>query len=105
MSEGRVHADLGYTICNHVQPYIPRSITPNQMTLFNHVLNWFLLYLSWLGGDVTLGLQDRQNLLLVCSAVNFVCMMLDCLDGMHARRTGQCSKVLDAFSSPHRSVD
>jgi len=96
----RVHADLGYTLCSYVGPHIPRDITPNQMTMFNHILNWYLLYLSWISVEPSLDVSGRRQLLLICSGINFVCMMLDCLDGMHARNTGQCSKVRRNLSLP-----
>lgn len=37
--------------------------------------------------------QLRIGCLAICSLLNFICMMLDCLDGMHARNTNQCSKL------------
>eukprot|EP00494_Astrolonche_serrata_P020023 UN20240 len=42
-----------------------------------------------------------------CSLTNYISMALDCLDGMHARATNQCSRVgelldhwTDSFSVP-----
>ncbi len=55
------------------------------------VCNWILFGLS-----VTAQNFDRDThvrMLVAAGVVNFLCMMLDCLDGMHARNTNQTSKV------------
>ncbi len=67
--------------------------------------NWLLLLLCFTDRDMSA--RDRSTILCVCAGVNFICMMLDCFDGMHARATKQTSKLgevldhwLDAFHVP-----
>jgi len=112
--------DIGEVICRPFVRCIPRSISPNQITFVNHLMNWLFMALAissrctsdprGVGDDTaSAGLagtdasapadagyswgSPKVQLLLAAGVVNFICMMLDCLDGMHARASGQCSKV------------
>lgn len=96
--------EVGTAVCSPFLRLIPASVTPNQITMANHACNWLLLLLSCnaVGSDTA-----SLYALVSAAAVNFLCMMLDCLDGMHARRTGQTSKLgelldhyLDALHTP-----
>lgn len=87
---------------------IPTWVTPNSITLVNNVLCMFLVYLSYLAIQI----EDTQPVaaLLCRFGSGFLCtanMVLDCLDGMKARRDKQSSHVgevldhsLDAFNIP-----
>jgi phosphatidylglycerophosphate synthase len=69
------------------------------------VFNWLLIvtaYTAW-----TYDGHWRMVACVLCAVLNFCCMVLDCLDGMHARATRQTSKLgelldhwLDAFHVP-----
>lgn len=90
--------DVGDYLCRPIVRFIPPSINPNMITLMNHLLNWLLLALSVYSSSL-IGAVDATSrrrrfwTLLACASVNFVSMVLDCLDGMHARATAQCSKL------------
>lgn len=92
--------DVGDWICRPFVDLIPPSVTPNSITLVNHAANWVMFGLCAYGGAST-------EVVLTAAVINFGCMMLDCLDGMHARNTQQCSKsgevldhVMDAAHCP-----
>lgn len=116
LSPNKKREDIGEFICKPVLPWIPAwvrsrcfasplpgglisclsvlaraQVHPNMITFTNHVANWVVLLVALVIWDV----NEWHRLLgfFVCAIVNFACMMLDCLDGMHARRTKQCSKV------------
>lgn len=72
--------------------------------MLNHICNWSLLWLS--AACVTWEDRfDRAFGLFGCSLLTMAVNALDVLDGMHARATGQCSKlgeVLDhCFDAAH----
>eukprot|EP00823_Brevimastigomonas_motovehiculus_P004464 TRINITY_DN2954_c0_g1_i1.p1 TRINITY_DN2954_c0_g1~~TRINITY_DN2954_c0_g1_i1.p1 ORF type:complete len:401 (+),score=54.50 TRINITY_DN2954_c0_g1_i1:122-1324(+) len=97
--------DLGEWICRPCVCLLPARLHPNVITVMNHLCNWVLLGLSFI--SVFLPQQLRVAVLISCALVNFICMMLDCFDGMHARATNQCSKLgelldhwLDAIHVP-----
>jgi hypothetical protein len=108
--------DLGENICRPLVPLIPRWVHPNHITLTNRtcaalhsalapftrvsalntssfpsadLANWLLLALTF-AAPLT---SSPATVYVVCAVVNFGCMVLDCLDGMHARATKQTSKV------------
>ena len=87
---------------------VPSYVTPNMITLFNHVITVGLLFCAAYAPMVE---EENPNkalyLRLACGVFSFLNMMLDCLDGMHARKTGQSSKIgeildhsFDAFNVP-----
>lgn len=119
--------DLGAVISEPAAPFIPRWISPNQITVANQVLAWGLFGLAFAfacsnpdqdqrepecGGPLaliwnSLSALDRVCLLAVLSLGNIINMMMDCLDGIHARKTNQCSKFgevldhwFDAMTTP-----
>lgn len=96
--------EVGQAVCEPVLPLIPASVTPNTITLVNHGCNWLLLAAGCSARSFP---QHTVSLLVLAAVLNFLCMMMDCLDGMHARRTGQTSKLgelldhyLDAIHTP-----
>jgi phosphatidylglycerophosphate synthase len=89
-----------------VQPLIPLAWHPNAISLVNHALNWLLIGMALTAPHME-SATWRIGTMALCCVVNFACMMLDCLDGMHARATQQCSKLgevldhgLDAIHVP-----
>lgn len=84
---------------------IPHWVSPNALSILNHVVTWTVLCLA----GIAPGLGPTGSLLARLGAAVgvFACVCLDCLDGMHARRTGQASRLgevmdhwLDALNVP-----
>jgi len=101
--------DLADIMCDPVLPFIPKAVHPNMISITCHVVCWLVFagacriaHLSEEGQYL-----ERAQIFVWLGIGNFMCMMLDCLDGMHARRTNQCSKLgevmdhwLDAIAVP-----
>lgn len=84
---------------------IPPWVSPNALSLANHLVVWTVVYLAGLAAY--LGPWGGLGARLGAAAGIFVSATLDCLDGMHARRTGQASRLgevmdhwLDAINVP-----
>lgn len=100
--------DVGEVISKPFLALIPASWHPNHITFLNHICNWMLLTLTFSAHYLKLSYPEYTSFLyIVCAILNFACMTLDCLDGMHARKTKQCSKLgefldhwLDALHVP-----
>ena len=80
---------LYHAILVRIAPYIPRSITPNQITLAA-----FFCFLS--GSLSLLMIESPVALLLQVAGIAFG-LTLDCLDGLHARLSGQTSRFGSFF--------
>lgn len=79
------------SLCEPLLEYIPASIHPNTISLFTHALVWITAGFAIASASLT-GLP--RSLALIAAGVGmFVSMIGDCLDGMHARRTNQCTKL------------
>lgn len=90
--------DIGQRVSAPLVKWIPAWVTPNSITLLNHVVNWLHVLAAVFAAQAT-GVTRAWGLVLT-ALLNFACMSLDCLDGMHARRTRQTSKlgeVLDHY--------
>lgn len=80
---------------------LPRSITPNQLTVFGHATVWVMFALS-------LVVREPGAILLSALGLSFLTYALaDCIDGMFARHTNRTSQVgelldhgFDAISLP-----
>lgn len=83
--------DVGDFVCRPFLKFIPSWVSPNQITFFNHCCIWLMIFLAFNWDRFPEHLQ--VPVVLAASSVNFLCMMLDCFDGMHARATNQCSKL------------
>lgn len=83
--------DVGEFICRPFVRFIPKSVSPNQITFFNHLCIWLMVLLAFTWDQFPEHLQIP--VIFTASCINFLCMMLDCLDGMHARASNQCSKL------------
>jgi phosphatidylglycerophosphate synthase len=92
-------------ICEPIVRRIPASITPNSISVVNHLVAWSVFFLAALAPYLSPASALAARLV---AAVGVLCsLLLDCLDGMHARRTGQGSKLgevvdhwLDALNVP-----
>jgi len=91
LSPNARRVDLGELICRPVMRFIPKYWHPNSITMINHCCNWALLVLALICDE--LPYHVRVVAYIICAILNFLCMMLDCLDGMHARATSQCSRM------------
>lgn len=70
---------------------IPAWIHPNVLSITNHAVAWSVL---WLAGLAPIFGPTGSLLARIGAALGtFACVCLDCLDGMHARRTGQTSRL------------
>jgi phosphatidylglycerophosphate synthase len=92
-------------ICQPALRLVPLSVPPNAITLFNAGVVWT----SFLLAAVATELQPGAALIfrVIAGFGVFAAMVLDCLDGMQARRTNRCSRVgefldhwLDALTMP-----
>ncbi len=80
---------------------VPRSITPNQLTVFGHAIVWVMFAIS-------LAVHEPGPVLLAALGLSFLTYALaDCIDGMFARHTNRTSRVgelldhgFDAISLP-----
>ncbi len=92
-------------VCQPVLQWLPESIHPNTISLFNHLVCWFTLAAAV--ASTYLPPNGRFIALFGAGIGVFVSLLADCLDGMQARRTNRCSKVgemldhwLDAINVP-----
>eukprot|EP00656_Telonema_subtile_P019686 TRINITY_DN20912_c0_g2_i2.p1 TRINITY_DN20912_c0_g2~~TRINITY_DN20912_c0_g2_i2.p1 ORF type:complete len:449 (-),score=75.75 TRINITY_DN20912_c0_g2_i2:209-1555(-) len=130
LSKAPKRIDIGAALADPFARFIPRSITPNQITVANQVLAWvvFGCAFTYSCTDPDLSLRQpecsgpmqplwfsnwasspyaRALLIIAVGVGNMVNMIMDCLDGIHARRTNQCSKFgevldhwFDAMTTP-----
>lgn len=82
---------MAETIAARFVPHIPARIHPNTITLVTHAMNWLTACLAF-SSAYTRGLT-RSSLLLGAAVGMLVSVIGDCLDGMHARRTNQCTNL------------
>jgi phosphatidylglycerophosphate synthase len=107
------HAEINSTfepvllekVCEPVLQRIPRSVHPNTISLLNHLTCWITGTLAYL--SLHLAPPYRTLALVGAGLFMFFQGVGDCLDGMQARRTDQCSKLgevldhwLDAIHVP-----
>jgi len=83
------------SVVKPLQKWIPARVTPNQITFFNVLIRFYLLY-------VTFPLSERPypgtsseflSKAILGSFLFIFSEIVDDLDGCHARMTGQCSKL------------
>lgn len=78
-------------LCEPLLPRIPARVHPNTISLITHTIAWATAGCAV--ASVTLPASLRPLFLLGAGIGTLLSMIGDCLDGMHARRTGQCSKL------------
>ena len=92
-------------VCEPILDWIPERIHPNTISIVNHLTTWSvfiaLAAAPYLDANSAIGARIWGGIGLILA------MIMDCLDGMHARQTGQCSKVgavldhwFDAINAP-----
>jgi phosphatidylglycerophosphate synthase len=96
-------------LCQPVLPYIPAKVHPNTISLITHAVVWMTALLAMV--SPYLSPFGRAMCLIGAGVGMFLSMVGDCLDGLHARRTDQCSKLgemmdhwLDAICVPLATV-
>jgi phosphatidylglycerophosphate synthase len=92
-------------ICDPILDRLPATLNPNSVTVSNHFLYWACLFFA--GAAPYLNAEEALAARVIAGSLVFISMLLDCLDGMHARRTGQTSHVgevldhwLDGLNTP-----
>ena len=92
-------------VCRPSLEYVPRSIAPNTISMVNALVCWIQFTLAAVSPH--LSPLTRIFVLALTGALMFASMVLDCWDGMQARRTGRTSKLgelldhwLDAIHVP-----
>lgn len=83
-------------VCDPIARRLPASLSPNTLTLVNHALCWLCLGVAAAAPE--LAPLEALGARLLAAGLVAVSLILDCLDGIHARRTGQTShlgEVLD----------
>lgn len=92
-------------ICRPLLAHIPESVTPNSLSWAGHLAAWAAFILA--SSSVFVSRELGVWALCFAGLAVWAQMILDNLDGMHARATGQCSKFgefldhwLDALNIP-----
>jgi phosphatidylglycerophosphate synthase len=97
------------TLCEPLLPHIPASVHPNAISLMTHCVVWVTACLAVSSVHMS---RLGQALALIGAGIGmFISMLGDCIDGLHARRTNQCTKLgelmdhwLDAIVVPLATV-
>jgi phosphatidylglycerophosphate synthase len=79
------------TLCEPLLPHIPRSLHPNTISLITHAIAWITALLAV--SSAHLPPFSRAMALIGAGIGMFMTMLGDCLDGLHARNTNQCTKL------------
>ena len=90
-SGSRIEAQIIKSLCEPLLPHVPASVHPNTISLITHLIAWVTTALAV--GSVFAPTPLRSLLLVGAGIGMLVSMIGDCLDGMHARKTDQCSKL------------
>jgi phosphatidylglycerophosphate synthase len=96
-------------LCEPILPHIPAQVRPNTISLLTHAVVWTTALLAIVSPD--LPPLSRALSLIGAGIGMFLSMLGDCLDGLHARRTNQCTKLgemmdhwLDALVVPLATI-
>lgn len=79
------------TLCEPLLPHIPRGFTPNAISLTTHAVAWLTAIFAL--SSVYLAPFPKAMALIGAGIGMFISMVGDCIDGLHARRTNQTSKL------------
>jgi phosphatidylglycerophosphate synthase len=78
-------------LCQPLLGYIPRSVHPNTISLITHFVAWITAGFAVVSTQLP---PLPRALCLVAAGLGMLLSMIgDSLDGMHARKTDQCSKL------------
>jgi phosphatidylglycerophosphate synthase len=108
-STSRFEKNIIEWLCQPLLARIPASVHPNTISLATHFVAWIAFGLALLSPH--LAPRERAMALAGAGVATLISMIGDCLDGMHARSTNQCSKLgelmdhwLDALIVPMVTV-
>ena len=87
----KFEARLIKTLCEPLLRHIPARIHPNRISLVTHGVCWVTAIAAVSSSN--LSKLGRSLALVIAGLGMFLSMLGDCLDGMHARNTNQCSKL------------
>ena len=90
-SNGKFERVIIRMLCEPILARVPHWVHPNQISVITHVIAW-----ATAAAAVISAQSDRPNKSLFLLAAGFgmlLQMIGDCLDGMQARKTDQCSKL------------
>jgi phosphatidylglycerophosphate synthase len=79
------------TLCEPILPHLPASLHPNTISLMTHGVVWVTALLAV--SSVHMSRLGQAMALIAAGIGMFFSMLGDCLDGLHARRTNQCTKL------------
>ena len=91
MSGSKIEQRIVEWLCQPLLAYIPRSVHPNTISLVTHTICWITAILAV--SSVRLPQPYKSFALIGAGICMLTSMIGDCLDGMHARNTNQCSKL------------
>jgi len=97
------------TLCEPLLPHLPATLQPNTISLITHGVVWVTAFLAVYSVHMS---RIGQAVALTAAGIGmFLSMIGDCIDGLHARRTNQCTKLgelldhwLDAIVLPLATV-
>ena len=90
-SGSKIEERIVQWLCQPVLRHIPRRVHPNTISLVTHAICWITAILAVSSVHLS---QPYKSLALVGAGIGMLTSMIgDCLDGMHARNTDQCSKL------------
>lgn len=109
LPSSRIEQRIVEWLCQPLLLRIPPSVHPNTISLVTHLIAWVTTVLAVV--SPLLPPLERALCLIGAGVGTMLSMIGDCLDGMHARRTNQCSKLgelmdhwLDAIIVPLTTV-
>jgi len=78
-----------------LQRFIPKWINPNHITLSNVLIRVTMLYFAWRQSEQPIPFSPNEYFLrsLFVAFLFIATEIVDDLDGCHARKTDQCSKL------------
>jgi phosphatidylglycerophosphate synthase len=87
----RVEQRIMAWLCQPLLGLIPRSVHPNAISLATHFVGWMTMSIAVASVHLP---PLLRSLALICAGLGMLASMVgDCLDGMHARNTNQCTKL------------
>lgn len=87
----RFEARIVEWLCEPLLERIPASVHPNTISLWTHFIAWLTATSAVVSAKLD---QPYRSFALLAASVGMLLSMIgDCLDGMHARRTHQTSKL------------
>lgn len=88
---GRFERMIIRTLCEPILARVPARVRPNHISLLTHLIAWATVATAVISAQLD---RPFKSLALLAAGGGMLLQMIgDCLDGMHARKTNQCSKL------------